>query len=420
MRNEEREMGKKKVFTKNNRRCESALSVMACTPSPVIAHSAARSSLELRQRSRIVSLCNKIDKTEANFRDDRLGQSATAGFTLAEVLITLTIIGVVAALTIPALIQEWQEKSYKTANNVFISRMAEATRVMNINEKLAGYSGTEEFVDELVKNLKVTKVCKTNPYECFTKEITNGTNTVQTNTLKTAKDFGRDYNTNVVGLILANGYNVLLAYDPDCPAMEVTAKGAVADEQGNMTGAETMTCTSMVYDINSKGKPNQTGKDIHTMGANFAASCVKYGSLCVTPDSVPVVPIDTCDKNNPYDPYFYLGMTENTNYGNPITQASCSANVSAGARKACMDIGMRLPTVAEMQALKSAGFPLFNEPPGAVGAWWADASPNVPINNEGGVHCGYYNCNWQTPNTFCCNWRAGAKTYVKSALCVRN
>lgn len=37
------------------------------------------------------------------------------GFTLAEVLITLGIIGVVAALTIPAVINSTQEKEYKTA-----------------------------------------------------------------------------------------------------------------------------------------------------------------------------------------------------------------------------------------------------------------------------------------------------------------
>jgi hypothetical protein len=37
MRKEERKMGKKKSFTKNNRRCESALSVIACTPQSVIA-----------------------------------------------------------------------------------------------------------------------------------------------------------------------------------------------------------------------------------------------------------------------------------------------------------------------------------------------------------------------------------------------
>ena len=36
----------------------------------------------------------------------------TSGFTLAEVLITLGIIGIVSALTIPTLINNYQKKSY--------------------------------------------------------------------------------------------------------------------------------------------------------------------------------------------------------------------------------------------------------------------------------------------------------------------
>jgi prepilin-type N-terminal cleavage/methylation domain-containing protein len=60
------------------------------------------------------------------------------GFTLAEVLITLGIIGVVAALVMPGLIQDWREKSYSTAKDVFNNRLEEATRQMNINEALTG------------------------------------------------------------------------------------------------------------------------------------------------------------------------------------------------------------------------------------------------------------------------------------------
>ena len=44
-----------------------------------------------------------------------LGQATRLGFTLAEVLITLGIIGVVAALTLPALIQNYQKKATATS-----------------------------------------------------------------------------------------------------------------------------------------------------------------------------------------------------------------------------------------------------------------------------------------------------------------
>lgn len=46
-------------------------------------------------------------------------------FTLAEVLITLGIIGVVAALTIPTLIAGYQRKSWDTAASVFDKKFTE-------------------------------------------------------------------------------------------------------------------------------------------------------------------------------------------------------------------------------------------------------------------------------------------------------
>ena len=53
------------------------------------------------------------------------------GFTLAEVLITLGIIGVVAAMTMPTLINSTQGAQYKTAYKKALSVMSQAV-VMNI------------------------------------------------------------------------------------------------------------------------------------------------------------------------------------------------------------------------------------------------------------------------------------------------
>jgi prepilin-type N-terminal cleavage/methylation domain-containing protein len=263
------------------------------------------------------------------------------GFTLAEVLITLGIIGIVAALTIPALVADYQEKSWETAKKVFENRISEAVRIMNLNENFAGYTTTEAFVDALVKELKVIKICKTNAHECFSAEVTNGagTETVQTSELKTASDFGRDdYNTKIVGLTLVNGYNVLLAYDPNCPAMEVTAPAS------QMLG-----CLSMVYDINGKSNPNKSTKDIVLNGADGifnTCSGTKLGGLCVGGGDVSFGPINTCDGTSPYDPYFTSSLS-----------GTCVTNYWAGAVKACQDSGMRLPSKTElvnMWAQKSA------------------------------------------------------------------
>jgi prepilin-type N-terminal cleavage/methylation domain-containing protein len=256
-------------------------------------------------------------------------------FTLAEVLITLSVIGVVAALTMPALMANWREKAYETAQTVFISKLGEATRRMNVDEKLTGYSSTEAFVTELEKYMKIARVCTTNPSECFAVKITNGegTETLETNQLKTASAFGRqDYNTNVVGIVLANGDTAMLAYNPDCPAMDVGAMPS-----------ETLSCLSMVYDINSKAKPNQMTKDLYTLNANPFNTCggIKVGSLCVSASDESYSPIDTCD-GSAYISYDSRGSSN----------SYCNDNYWAGAKKACAEQGMRLPTRAELKTMK--------------------------------------------------------------------
>ncbi|MCR4881409.1 MAG: type II secretion system GspH family protein [bacterium] len=56
------------------------------------------------------------------------------GFTLAEVLVTLLVIGVIAALTIPQLINSTEERQYKTAYKKAVSTIANATELMEANE----------------------------------------------------------------------------------------------------------------------------------------------------------------------------------------------------------------------------------------------------------------------------------------------
>ena len=102
-------------------------------------------------------------------------------FTLAEVLITLGIIGVVAALTIPNLIQNYQkkqwvaglQKGYATLNQVFKTAMAEDMvddvtqtelwQSIPVNEygnrDFAPGKDYSSFVEYLKKYLKVTKFC---------------------------------------------------------------------------------------------------------------------------------------------------------------------------------------------------------------------------------------------------------------------
>ena len=98
------------------------------------------------------------------------------GFTLAEVLITLAIIGVVAAMTLPTLIQNQQKRSLEVATQKFYSNMSQAVKKYMADEgvddlrntPLTDNVGTDESYDKaqkacedfIQKYLKVVKVCE--------------------------------------------------------------------------------------------------------------------------------------------------------------------------------------------------------------------------------------------------------------------
>ena len=61
-------------------------------------------------------------------------------FTMAEVLITLGIIGIVAAITLPSLIGKWQEKHWKVAYKKAYSSMSQAFLRMQANDEFQDMS----------------------------------------------------------------------------------------------------------------------------------------------------------------------------------------------------------------------------------------------------------------------------------------
>ena len=81
------------------------------------------------------------------------------GFTLAEVLITLAIIGVVAALTIPSVIVKTQQQEFKTAAKKAHSVLSQAVQLTEVKD---GYTFKDAglFVRALMNNMNVVKVEK--------------------------------------------------------------------------------------------------------------------------------------------------------------------------------------------------------------------------------------------------------------------
>lgn len=90
-------------------------------------------------------------------------------FTLAEVLITLGIIGVVAAMTLPALIQNYQKQAFVTRGKWFYSFMSQALQRSVVDNgpmsdwktdiSVSGIHASEQYFNTYIKNyIKYTDV----------------------------------------------------------------------------------------------------------------------------------------------------------------------------------------------------------------------------------------------------------------------
>lgn len=96
------------------------------------------------------------------------------GFTLAEVLITLGIIGIIAAMTIPTLVANYQRQQYVTGLQKAYSTTQQMLKMYVVDEGASNIGDTDLFngnsfsdssvqnaVDAMIrKYFKVTKVCK--------------------------------------------------------------------------------------------------------------------------------------------------------------------------------------------------------------------------------------------------------------------
>ena len=94
-------------------------------------------------------------------------------FSLAEALITLVVIGVVAAITLPNLINNYRKNQVETKIKTAYSILSNAIKLTelqhgSINDLISHYSSnpipnvtnTTKFSEELQKNIKYEKICK--------------------------------------------------------------------------------------------------------------------------------------------------------------------------------------------------------------------------------------------------------------------
>ncbi len=94
------------------------------------------------------------------------------GFTLAEVLVTLGIIGVVASITMPTLVQNYQKKAFATQLHKVYAELSQALlkyqndrNAVNFGE--AGLNSQEKMIAFLNEYLKVVQKCEAKATPCM-------------------------------------------------------------------------------------------------------------------------------------------------------------------------------------------------------------------------------------------------------------
>ena len=182
-------------------------------------------------------------------------------FTLAEVLMTLVIIGVVAVMVIPGVIEKYSERAQNTAAELFSKRLNDVVKRMITNGDLNFYASTEDFVNRgMKKYIKIDKVCDSEHLaDCFVAQIDKDGEIINTSELKAADNFGLEgWETRPVSILFNNGTSAIFIYNPN--------HGYYQDYIGDVSTANVV---SGIFDVNTYKSPNKYLKDIRPLGVSL-------------------------------------------------------------------------------------------------------------------------------------------------------
>ena len=215
-------------------------------------------------------------------------------FTLAEVLITLGIIGVVAVMTMPAIIANIQDHvKAKRVENIR-QKLSKVTDAMSATSGINGYADTMEFVAEMNRHMKIAKICDNEHLSaCWpTKEVMLNdegkmwkiAKTKNAKTLKIPDAVLNNY-TNTVGIVTADGTSMILSYDKTCDFNPEVTGYAYSGGLSNSAS-----CLAGVFDWNGGKNPNKLGKDVITLGvaSGLGNECAfELNGKCFTAPFIP-------------------------------------------------------------------------------------------------------------------------------------
>ena len=170
-------------------------------------------------------------------------------FTLAEVLITLVIIGVIAAITIPSLINKTNNQETVSRLKKAYSTLAQATNLIIAEEGPANnWITTIDNVYNLYKkHLNNAKECSAST-GCFSQLVDGGYYA-----LNNERDTNNwNENTGFRKLVLADGVQVMFT--------DIRQPLCVNENLYNMGSSDV--CERIFVDINGEKKPNVYGRDL--------------------------------------------------------------------------------------------------------------------------------------------------------------
>lgn len=212
----------------------------------------------------------------------------SVAFTMAEILLSLTIIGVVAAITLPSLTGNINERTWNTQRKALYARFSQAIALM---PALNGYgtitegtdsSGSKVVIEDnvadtfitsgLAKVLKINNICDNKHLEdcgisskittLYGSQIDFPETMAKLNsnmTISVSDSYNKFslYDTKAAAFETSNGESVVLYYNPKC-------LGSLK-EMSTGNGAFRISpkiCANFIYDLNGNKGPNTVGKDI--------------------------------------------------------------------------------------------------------------------------------------------------------------
>ena len=193
-------------------------------------------------------------------------------FTLAEVLITLGVIGIVAAMTLPTLIANYKNKVLLNQAKNSYSKISNALLLVKTQNGYDSYADffrpnttNDELMQELSKSLQMTKICNAYRGGCWTWKTK-----YEKKKLEDGKAIYLDYR-NSASAVLTDGSVITLSNynrNGDCHWVNSYYKrdqngNIVKDEKGNniVINDADARCGHIIIDTNGAKGPNQFGAD---------------------------------------------------------------------------------------------------------------------------------------------------------------